>query len=285
MTVEYIREVIVELESINPADELAYEKILLIFSRIERVLLIRFQINFPIEVFRARPESDNIFFTDISDFSLAPNKKVSGYGRCNRPYQSIFYCAENRPTSYFELVNSIAANREVGDRAYITIGKWHINPPFETLIVTSSNPEHRISEFDRQHGPAFDQMLNGIDPEQKEAVLLFYDYLYGKFRSSTNGEDHTYLITSAYCNLAMSLVPHIDAIYYPSVPFEENGVNFAFKKSFVQSHFIELTGASRQEVEVYLSDNGAKSIREVNRIEAMEVDLPSGTIYWPDLAS
>jgi hypothetical protein len=103
-----------------------------------------------------------------------------------------------------------------------------------TLIVVDPDPDRRISNFDRSHGSNFDQLVERLDPGVKAACLLFYDYMAAPFREAANTNPKLYYITAAYCNLVLSKKGReIDAIYYPSVPFKSQGVNFAFHEDFV----------------------------------------------------
>jgi hypothetical protein len=234
-----------------------------------------------IEVFRARTHFENELHSLKSDISLAPHGAIKYFGRCNRPYQSKFYCSENRPTSYMELVNYWSDEREVGQNLYATIGRWRIKTDFSTLIVTSPDPQKRISNFDRYHGTSLDEILSKEDGESKEATIVFYQFLFDRFRKSAKNDPLTYVITCAYCNIALARVPYsVDAIYYPSVPFEGNGVNFAFNNNFINENNIELLSVLRDEFVVYLNEADIKSFHQTNFINANSVDDNAGTISW-----
>lgn len=268
------------LEAIDPTDEYAYEKAFLAYMTIKKLPVFINKIEYPIEVFRARTSFDNIFFESINDIALPPSGAITSFARCNKPFQSKFYCAENRPTSYIELAEYWAANREVGEKLYVTIGRWIINRPFTTVIVTSPYPDQRQSEFDIYHGQALDQILNQYDGEFKEANIMVYDYLFKKFRKPAKNDLHTYLVTSAYCNMIMCGGENFDAIYYPSVPFGEAGVNFAFNSQFIKKENIEILGVLRDEFEVYVNDNGKKSFHQTSSLEAKRTVSDSNSISW-----
>lgn len=280
MTIENVHTAIGMLESIDPTDEYAYEKAFLAYKTIKKLPVFINSIEYPIEVFRARTSFDNIFYENVNDISLPPHGVITSYARCNKPFQSKFYCAENRPTSYIELTEYWATSREVGEKLYVTIGRWSIKRPFTTIIVTSPYPDQRRSTFDIYHGQAFDQILNQYDGEFKEANIMLYDYLFKKFRKSAKNDRHTYLVTSTYCNIAMCGPENFDAIYYPSVPFGETGVNFAFNSQFIKKDNIEILGVLRDEFEVYINDEGKKSFLQTNSLEAERVVSDSDLIIW-----
>lgn len=269
------------LEEINPNDEYAYEKAFLAFKTVMALPTLIYKMSGNIEVFRARTHFDNELYGLKSDISLAPHSAIKYFARCNRPYQSKFYCSENRPTSYMELVNYWSGEREVGQNLYVTIGRWRIKTDFSTLIVTSPDPQKRISNFDQYHGTSLDEILNKEEGESKEATIVFYQYLFDRFRKSAKNDPLTYIITCAYCNIALAGVPYsVDAIYYPSVPFEGNGINFAFNNNFINENNIELLSALRDEFVVYLNDALIKSFHQTNFINANSVNDVAGTITW-----
>lgn len=280
MTPQNVQEAIDTLESVDPNDEYAYEKAFLGFKIIKKLPIFIITINHSIEVFRARTSFDPVFFEKIGDVALPPRELIKDFARCNRPFQPKFYCAENRPTSYMELVDYWIKNREVNEVLYVTTGKWIVHKPFTALIVTSPYPDQRTSEFDIHHGHGFDQILNRYDGKEKEAYIMLYDYLFTKFRKSAKNDPHTYLVTSTYCNSALSSSQNIDAIYYPSVPFKGAGVNFAFSASFIQQENIELLDALRDEFTVYANEIGKKSFKQIGSISASNISQTTGLISW-----
>lgn len=281
MTVENVKNAIGLLEAINPLDEYAYERAFLAYMTIKQLPVFAFKIEKEIEVFRARTSFDPNLFEQITDIALPPHEVIKSFARCNRPYQSKFYCAENRPTSYIELAEYWADNREVGEKLFATVGRWVIKCPFSVVIITSPYPEQRQSAFDKYHGEGLDRILNEYDGELKEANILIYNYLFEKFRKSAKKDPHTYIVTSAYCNIAFSRSDDsIDAIYYPSVPFGGQGVNFAFNNKFIKNENIELLGALRDELTVYINGEGKKSFHQTGNLEAKIVDYATNSIGW-----
>lgn len=281
MTVENIKSVIALLEAINPSDEFAYENAFLAYMRIKRLPIFSIEIDRNIEVFRARTSFEADLYEQINDIALAPCEVIKSFARCNKPYQSKFYCAENRQTSYIELAEYWADNRERGEKLYVTIGRWLIKCPFSVIIVTSPNPKQRQSPFDKHYGKVLDQLLSEYDDEFREANILLYSYLFEKFRKSAKKDPHTYLITSAYCNISFSRSAGInDAIYYPSVPYDGQGVNFAFNNIFLENENIELIGVMRDELTVYVNSKGEKSFYQSGNIEAKAINSAENSIEW-----
>lgn len=279
MTVQNVQKAIDKLEAIDPNDEFAYEKAFMAYKIIQQLPILIYGIYDNIEVFRARTHFEDVFYKSKYDISLAPHEAIKSFARCNRPYQSKFYCAENRPTSYLELVDYWSKEKEVGENLYVTIGRWIVKRPFTSLIITSPDSERRTSKFDVQHGPVLDNFINQYEGEFKEAYIMFYRFLFERFRKPAKEDPLTYLITSAYCNIALFELPiNVDAIYYPSVPFDGQGVNFAFNNRFINDNNIELVGALREEFKVYPVENDKKGFRQINGFEAKKVE--TSIITW-----
>lgn len=280
MTVYAVQNAINLLEAIDPRDELAYERAFLAYMTVPKLPVVIYNIFQEIEVFRARTHFDDICFTDINEISLAPHSAITKFARCNRPFQSRFYGASNRPTAYMELAHYWAVEKGVGEHLFVTIGRWLVKTPFSALVVSTPDKEKRLSDYDKEHGAAIDELINNLEGEEKEATIIMYRFLFDKFRKPAKDEPLTYIITTAYCNVAISTTPgNVDAIFYPSVPFGGKGVNFAFNNSYITSANIEMIGALKDEFKVYLNKENMKSFTQVGQREANEI-IAQSQIVW-----
>ncbi|MCC8407669.1 RES domain-containing protein [Mucilaginibacter sp. UR6-1] len=281
MTVAAVQQAIDLLEAIDPSNELAYEQAFLAYLRIPKLPVVIYNIVEPIEVFRARTHINDVFFSQVNEISLAPHSAINRFARCSRPFQSRFYGATNRPTAYMELASYWASEKEVGQHLFVTVGRWVVKQPFSALIVSSPDVNLRMSEYDKEHGAAIDDLIDGLEGEEKEATILVYHYLFDKFRKPAKDDPLTYIITTSYCNVALLTTPgEIDAIFYPSVPFGGKGVNFAFNNRFIHPENIELLGALRDEFQVYLNDEKIKSFMQVGSYETKGIDQANNVIHW-----
>lgn len=270
------------LNLVDPADEYAYEKAFLAFLSIRSLPALVFTFERGLELFRTRTHDDDILFSEFSDILNPAPSLVKHFARCNRPYQSKFYCSENRPTSYIELVSYWSAAKELGESLYTTIGHWLFTTPVRVLIVISPDEEGRVSDFHRMHGIGYDQVIRGYDPGTIEACRIFYNYMYSKFSQPASDDPQLYIITSAYCNSVMA--PNdaeIDAVCYPSVPYEQQGINFAFDSKFINQDNLQLLGALRNQFEVSVTFDGNKLFRQTHEIQAIGVDEPNQQLLWP----
>ncbi len=266
------------LDSIDPTDELAYEKAITTFNSIGHLPIFIVTVE-KSKVFRTRTHDTADHFTNISDIAITPRNFVKDFARCNRPFQSTFYSSENRPTSFMELIEYWAETKNFGDKLYITIGLWETTRPVNLIIVTTPDISKRESQFDKYHGEAYDEHLKNRSKKEQEFSALFFNYLFDKFRKPAKHDPKTYIITTAYANLALTQAKELaDGISYPSVPFKGNGVNLALKESY--SKTLKLTHAMWTEFEITPIDEGKHSFTESKSILTEKIDLATGTIQW-----
>ena len=146
------------LDSIDPTDELAYEKAFIAFNSIGHLPIFIDTVENS-KVFRTRTHDTADHFTNISDIAITPRKFVKDFARCNRPFQSIFYSSENRPTSFMELLEYWSETKNFGDKLYITIGQWETTIPVNLIIVTTPEILKRESQLDKYQGVSYDENL------------------------------------------------------------------------------------------------------------------------------
>ncbi|MBP8993886.1 MAG: RES domain-containing protein [Bacteroidales bacterium] len=281
MTVENVKSAIEKLEAINPSEEYAYEKAILAYLTIKKLPVLLYEIPAETIIFRTRTHETNDFFNTVSDISITPNQFIKWFARCNRPFQSKFYCSENRPTSFMELVEYWAETKNFGEKVYATIGRWKLKKSLTSIIVTTPDKDNRISEFDKEHGAAMETFIGNCEQEIREATTVLYRYLFDKFRKPAKHDPKTYIITTAYCNLALSHSQgQAKGIYYPSVPFAGQGVNFAINSDFATFDNLELTHIIRNEMSIAENENGKHSFTETAIAEATKIDITNNLIEW-----
>lgn len=281
MKIEQVETTIKLLEEINPIDEFAYEKAILAYRNINNFPILSDNIPASNALFRTRLHEENNLFQKISDISLAPQSSVKNFARCNRPFQSKFYCSENRPTSYAELAKYVVETKKVGEKIYVTIGEWLLKKPLTLFIISSPEKERHTSRTDRLHGQTLQRFIDNSNSEIKETTTCLYRYLFDKFRKQSKDDLKTYIITTAFCNLSLiHSKDNVNGICYPSVPFCEQGINLSINSNFITFENIELTQVIRNELTVCENENGNLSFRESGKIEASKIDIENNTILW-----
>ncbi len=283
MELANLEKAIAQLEGIDPVSEYAYEKALLAFISIKKLPVLIYTLPAGTFLFRTRTHNNEVFFNSINDISLPPNHLIKNFARCNRPFQSVFYASENRPTSFMELVEYWAETKNFGQTLDVSIGKWELLNPLDLILITSPNPEGRKSEFDKYHGTALDGFLEEQDGEAKKAAERFFSYMFSKYRKPAKNDLLTYIITTAYSNLAIQHGNgNVHGIYYPSVPFGQQGVNIAINQGFSTDNNLRLTHVVKNTFRIDENEHGKHSFTETNRIMTKNIDLENKTIKWEE---
>lgn len=284
MSKDYLSKAIERLEAIDPLGEFAYEDAVSAFLNIKGLPVLFFEIQAGQRICRTRTHESQDMFTKVSDISTPPVKVVSAFARCNRPFQTKFYGSENRQTSFFELVEYWAETKNIGNKILVTIGLWFTKTPLTTLIVTSPHPDKRTSEFDKSHGAALDRFISEQQEETKEAVTLFYEFLFERFRKPAKHDPLTYIITSAYCNVAMLYGKRqgivTQAVMYPSVPFGGQGVNFAISSDYIKPENIELNEVMCNELTISENKSLKYNFTETNKWQVKKINQIGNTLVW-----
>lgn len=281
MTVEYIKDIFNQIELIDSRDENSYEKILLQLMKIPHFPVLLWTMPAKTPVFRSRTNETDIFFENISDISLTPNRFIQSFGRCNRPFQCKFYASENRPTSFMELVEYWSEKKGEGDSIYVTIGRWILEKEMTVILITTPDNDKRETEYDTENGKILDQFIAQSDVDIQEGTKEIYRYFFDKFRKPSKGDLKNYLITSAITNLSLSLSEgSADAIMYPSVPFGGQGDNFAISKNFLDDKHLSLTNVLRNKLEITLNEYDKFNFTEVEKVESKGIDTVNNVIIW-----
>lgn len=273
MTVENVENAIKRLESIDVNDEYAYERAVMAFLTIKKLPVLVYEVGPGISMFRTRTNEAGGFFNKVRDIALAPSEVVKSFARCNRPFQSKLYGSENRPTSYMELLENWVESKKVGDRIFVTIGRWVTKASLKSIIVCSPDIAMRKSPYDIDMGKILDHFLSPMEEEFRNANIVLYRYLFDGFRKPAKKDPKTYLITTAYCNIALSHTDGVaDAIFYPSVPFGGQGCNWAINANFIKPENIELVDVLRNEMYVEKIRPNDSSFLESAKIDAIKID-------------
>jgi len=282
MDLNSVKQAIEELKQIDFKNEHSYEQTIWKFLKCVELPNYTYSIPKDTVVFRTRTHKENEeFFENVSQIGITPKKFITDFGRCNRPAQSVFYASENRPTSYAELIESCTKDKGEGDRVMVTIGAWKLKKNMDVVVVTSPNKEERVSEYDKMHGDNLDAELAGIEDENdRKSIQEIYKFLFEIFRRPSNDDTLNYILTSAFSNISL-MHPDgpTDGIYYPSVPFRFQGVNYAITESFATKN-LELVSALRNEFSITINAEGKHHFKEIGKIDAKKIDIEKDMIIW-----
>ncbi len=285
--IQEIREELNLIKSIDANDEQAYEKILNIFINIRfipaftNVFYRKLNDGKSNVTFRTRTHTDTEYFNNIDEITFPPNGIVKSYSRCNRPNQSVFYSSENRPTSYMELVEYWASEKNIGDKIAVSIGMWEFQRDLNFYIIPRPKIQDRKTKEEKLYGEMYDRKMaeRGFDANTKQVSDLIFEFMYREFSRPAKNDKKTYLITSAFSNLIMTN-PGIDGILYPSVPFGGNGYNSAIKKSVVEEGSIKLIDVTKDSFTIGETANGKHHFLQYDTFSTNKINQDSGEISW-----
>lgn len=281
MELENFNKAIERLEAIDPKSEYAYEKALLAFISIKKLPVLIYTLPAGSFFFRTRTHVDEEFFNSFDDIHIPPSHLIKDFARCNRPFQSVFYSSENRPTSFMELAEYWAETKKFGETLDVTIGRWELLNPLDLILVTSPISAERVSEFDQHHGTALDGFIDEQKGEAKEAAIKFFSYMFSKYRKPAKNDLLTYIITTAYSNLAiLHGNGNVHGIYYPSVPFGQQGVNIAINQEFATDINLRLTHVLKNTFRIDENENGKHSFTQINQVATENLDFENRIINW-----
>lgn len=282
MTLQSVKEAVERLRSLNEKDEFAYEEAFRAFQSVKNIPVTIDVIPAGTAIIRSRPHYEGeTFFEKVSDISIAPSVAVKNYGRCNKPFQSKFYGSENRPTSYIEQVEYWIRSCKPEEKVLVTLGQWITQKDLKLVIVVTPDKIMRTLPYDKYYGEGLDSTLARYQPEEREPAILFYRFLFEMFREPNPHSSKTYIITTAYCNLALHLArDQADGMMYPSVRSGKQGINFALNQNAATHDFLSLKSVVRNELTTYLNDQGMMSFRETGIMHAKAVNVSTNQIDW-----
>ncbi|MEI6754366.1 MAG: hypothetical protein WCK78_14515 [Paludibacter sp.] len=243
-------------------------------SKIEKLPIIIYRLSANDLLFRTRiNEQDN--FESITDLSYPDQQYVTSYARANKPLQQLFYCSENRPTSYIELLNNRECN--VGDEITLTIGCWQLVEPVDVVLVFNpSNP--RSNSYYQKHGAGYDDFINKTDQEYRVGTNKLFEFIGSYFEKSAKDDKQIYMLTCAYSNLVFT---HdlVEGVIFPSVPFSGEGFNIAFSPQVIDDNRLRLLDVMKNVMKVELTVDGHFNFIEQSSEKGI-IDYSTGTIGW-----
>lgn len=187
----------------------------------------------------------------------------------------MFYCSENRPTSYIELLNNREGN--VGDEITLTIGCWQLVEPIDVVLVFDPSKD-RDNEYNRRHGAGYDSFIEQTQEEFREGSKRLFEFIGAYFGKQVNDDKHTYMLTTAYSNLVFTH-DMVEGIIYPSVPFGGNGFNIAFFPKVMDDNRLRLLAVMKNVMRIGLTEDGHFNFVEQSATNGI-IDHANRTIRW-----
>ncbi|RYZ48821.1 MAG: hypothetical protein EOP49_17680, partial [Sphingobacteriales bacterium] len=168
----------------------------------------------------------------IRDISYVPNDKlhvIEGYGRCNKPGESMFYGSFNFATACIETLTRGEEFRTTGS-AMVTIGTWKFETPLtfaqmplskrylKLFYETVSYKSKRLTDeaIEQRNAHVTKMLPTALDYE----ILQFFGDAFAKFDIKSE-EDYylsNYYTDRVFNRIKGFTVAPVDGILYPSVP-------------------------------------------------------------------
>lgn len=269
-----VEEVIRLISSLNKADGYYYENLLVDLSRIEILPIIIYRLEANELFFRTRINESGDYLR-IKDLSYPDPEFVKSYARANKPLQQLFYCSENRPTSFIELLN----NKEckVGDEITLTIACWQLVEPLDVVLVF--NPANsRSSKYYKKHGVGYDDFISKIDEAYRDGTNKLFQFIGTGFETPAIDNKDIYMLTCAYSNLVFTK-EKVEGIIYPSVPFGGDGFNVALFPKVCDENRLRLLDVMKNVMKVELTEDGHKKFVQQSTTKGT-IDYSTSTISW-----
>lgn len=271
-----IEESIAKIKAIDCDKGWSYEKMLEAIMNIRKLPIILFTYPKGNLLFRSRINNGLSFYTSKTEISAPREKFVNNYSRANKPRQTLFYCSEDRITSYAELLDHISEISELGKEIQITIGGWRLLEDVKLVLVFNPLPP-RNSRYYQTHGKAFDNVIENTPQELKKGIIKFFEFIGTEYSKQIPEEATNYLITCAYSNIVFGH-EQCDGIIYPSVPGRGEGFNIALKKEIITKNAVKLEMVRTDKFITKIQKNGKYHYVNISSINSSE--LKYDTIEW-----
>lgn len=221
-------------------------------------------------VIRARYTNRLTSFSDLNEVSYPKSEYVIKFSRLNRPNQSLFYASETEKACLTEMLPFWIDDFKKGDIITVTLGKWIVRNDLKLIIIPDTKNINVLNQ----------KILSQLQAPEIE----FWDYISGKFKTSTKQDKWIYEFTSAFGNALWlnTKTRNIksDGFLYSSVQSPEN-LNIALCTQNIDSgdlipvEFVE-THFQRGD----LTDLGLPSYKEIGERKHGLINLNKVLIDW-----
>jgi len=222
------------------------------------------------------------YFTNISDISY--NRQtflIKDFGRANEPCQSIFYCSDNQDTAFIETC-TVAREDLDKDSELITWGIWEVTKNIEISYVIGPPSELTENETLNSLTHSFITFLKDVPEPNRNALLLFHDFISKQFQIEARGHHALYKISCAYSNWIYNQnfvgnensIIESGGIMYRSSLWPKDGMNIALKGEIVDTS-LRLIAARRDHIQ-----RQGDLYSGSDTITASSIDIGKDRIFW-----
>jgi len=225
------------------------------------------------------------FFTNISELTYRSDFfNIIKFGRCNCPYESIFYCSDSSLLSLME-VSEMYRKESRKDVLYHTLSIWKSNGPLNIAPIFEANSpfncNQRLAGITLKCLELIDQFGNY---NKKEQLKELHSIIGQEFISPFSFDNNIYHFSSAVAGYLLNertgRSEKIDGLVYPTCIGYDNiqniGLNYAFDPTIVGfEKKIEFIGAYRSKME-----KKENTYYETERIKFKKANRYTGEIRW-----
>lgn len=242
----------------------------------------------PNYLFRVRSHTDgsgNYFFNNISDLTFRTDYlNIKKFGRCNEPFQSLFYCSNNPSLSFAEVAEIVRTTIKK-DVAYHTTSVWKVNKP---LLVTAIFEPDNVEVANEDLIDITKRSLEQIDltdfPIEKNNLKELFNFIALEFTKPSSLDPKAYIFSSAVANYIFDFVgaegEKFDGILYPTClgvnQIRNFGLNHVFRNGLIGfGNKIEFFDAFRDKME-----KDGFAYNQTERIKFKGINKITGEIDW-----
>lgn len=225
------------------------------------------------------------FFTNISELSYRSDLfNITKFGRCNCPYESIFYCSDSALLALIE-VTQLYKIETKKDALYHTLSIWKITQPLNITPIFQSedaqNQNKRLVSITNECLKTIDSFNNY---NKKEELKEFHNLIGKEFIKPFSDDANIYFFSSAVASYSLNEKvkqnERIDGLTYPtcidSKEIKNFGLNYAFDPTIIGFESkIQFVGAYRSKME-----RRHNSYYETERIKFKNANRITGEIRW-----
>ena len=229
-------------------------------------------------LYRARNYDPTALPSHVSLLGARPPLSVKDLQRCNREGKSIFYCCQERLTTFREL------RKLPGDR--MILSEWELLRDL-TVLPLGFHPEVFKRLGSGRDCPNLRKVIGFPFPEyEPETNLLEHIFAECLTLDVDENEEYRYKLSIAITEMLIEpsissqmpgrVNPGADGILYPSVQLSGNRNNLAIKFDIAKSHlkFIEA-----QEVELVSDDERTSNIKQP-RLSGPTIVTCTAAMHW-----
>jgi hypothetical protein len=200
---------------------------------------------------RIHHENEEFFHTE-KDLSYNPHgENLLKYSRCSLPFNSMFYGAiDFDKYNDLRIADSIEAKRlligtpmfesEIGSQVLkdgkplrFSIGFWELKKPLDAIMIAFNKKAKIFDKHLKENKESFMRIIDeDKNPLPKEYIYKFLEFISDEFaKPVVNHED--YKFSAIYSHMVL-LNKVKDAIIYPSVKTETEGLCIAIKPNIIE---------------------------------------------------